>query len=145
MPWALVEATAGVDMPDELVEDAALRQLGDGRVGEQQVQLVVAEERQVVEVAAPDEDLVVDAQDLGVGHLRVEQDLRPGIDEPAVPVPERGGRVGRRGLSRGDQPHPDPAQRGRKDPLEDGPVRDVRVDDVDLLGGIFEGASRWRR
>ena len=76
---------------------------------ELQVQLVVAEQRKVVEVASTDEHLVVDPQDLGVGHLGVEEDLDAGVEEPAVPVPERGRRVGRRRLSGGDEPDPDSA------------------------------------
>ena len=94
---------AGVDIADELIEDRGFRERRDGRVVEQEVQLVVPEERQVVEVAAADEDPIVDPQHLGMGHLGVEEDLDAGVHEALVVVAERGGRVGRCRLARSDQ------------------------------------------
>ena len=73
-------ASAGMDIAASSSKTVASASSGDRRVVEQQVELVVAEERQVVEVAAADEDLVVDPQHLGVGHLGVEQDLDAGVD-----------------------------------------------------------------
>ena len=82
----------------------------------------------------------IDPQDLGVGHIRVQHDLDTRVHQRAVPMPEGGRRIGRRGLSGGDEPDLHATQRRCVDAFQDRPVRDVRVDDMDHLGGVREGS-----
>ena len=105
---------------------------------EQEVQLVVPEQAQIVEVAAADEHPIVDPEDLGVGHVGMEQDRRPGREQSLVVMAEGGRRVGRCRLSGRHDPGLDTALGGLEEALEDRPVGDVRVDDVDDLLGFLE-------
>ena len=73
-PRSIVAAT---DMAMSVVEDGRLRKGRIASIVEQEVELVIAEQAEVVEVAAADQHPVVDTQDLGVGQLRMEEDLTP--------------------------------------------------------------------
>ena len=104
-----VGTVAATDIAMSGSKISASTRSGDRVVLEQQVQLVVAEQAQVIQIAAADEHPVVDAQDLGVRHLGMEQDLDAGTDEALVVVSERRGRIRRCRLARGHDPDGDAA------------------------------------
>ena len=58
-------------------------------------------------------------------------------------VPERGGRKSV-WVARGDDPDPDTPREPRQEPVDDGLIRDVRVDDVDAVGGCRDPALARR-
>ena len=96
--------------------------------------------RQVVEIAPSISTSSLMCSTLR-GHLGMEQ--YAALIEPRNQRPEPARGKGE-GLSRRDQPDPDPRNAAVMNPLQDRLVRDVRVDDVDLVRGVVVALS-WRR
>src|SRR6476660_3143971 len=93
---------------DQLLE----HRLGEGRHGgplEAEVELVVPVERQVVEVAAADEEPLVEAVDLRVGHPGVADDGHAGLEKLGKGGAECRDRQRRPWLLRDDDPDAHPA------------------------------------
>ena len=94
-----------------------------------------------LEVARPREQLLTVAHErLGVQHRRVVEDANPGLQERSVVelLRSSAGPVVR--IRRDEEPNPNAAPCGILDPSDHSAIGDVRVDDIQRLGGGLEQA-----